>query len=100
MTTTATTTLTWDDLVSREPRLMALRHAVGQETSRGNPHYCANAVWLGYAGRGGGYRNWMTSLVGWGSKHPDLVMRSADAYDLAYHVLYGLLPDCRECGCA
>ncbi len=100
-TTTMTTTdlPTWEDLSAREPRLTQLRRAVEQVSARGNPRFCANAVWYGYAG-GPNFRGQVIRLVGWLADSADPVIRSSDAYDVAYQTLYARLPDCRNCGCA
>ncbi len=96
--TTTPSVLTWDDLAAREPRLAALRQAVERESAHGRLHYCANAAWYGYGGHLG-LKPRLLRLVGWGAQSHDPVLRSSDAYDVAYQTLYDLLPDCRGCGC-
>jgi hypothetical protein len=47
-----------------------------------------------------GIRGRLRRLVGWYAEREDAVLWSMAAYDLAYRMLYGLLPDCRgRCTC-
>ncbi len=89
---------TWQDLVAREPRLAELRVAAERIRPTANASFCANAAWYGYAGQFG-LKPRLLRLVGWGAQNQDPVLRSSDAYDVAYQTLYDLLPDCRGCGC-
>ncbi|MDP9472214.1 MAG: hypothetical protein M3Q71_16370 [Chloroflexota bacterium] len=89
---------TWDDLAAREPRLADLRIAA-ERIRDVDARFCANAAWYGYAGQLG-LKPRLLRLVGWGAQNQDPVLRSSDAYDVAYQTLYALLPDCRGCGCA
>ncbi len=88
---------TWEDLVAREPRLADLRVAA-ERVRDVDASFCANAVWYGYGGHLG-LKPRLLRLVGWGAQNRDPVLRSCDAYDVAYQTLYDLLPDCRGCGC-
>lgn len=87
--------VTWGRLVARIPELAHLRREA-QKTSDADPHFCANYVWY----RPGGLKERLSQLVGWGVASPDPMVRSSEAYDLAYDILYNALPDCRDCGCA
>lgn len=60
---------------------------------RSFPGFCANAVWYGY--RGGGFKDAVLRLVGWGAEGQPAWLKTRQAYDLAYDHLYQLLPDCR-----
>ncbi len=94
----ATDCLTWQDLVEREPRLADLRIVAERVRDAGDGSFCANASWYGYGGQLG-LKPRLLRLVGWGAQSRDPVLRSCDAYDVAYQTLYDLLPDCRGCGC-
>ncbi len=89
---------TWEDLAVREPRLVALRADVERVRVGIDETFCANAAWYGYGGRLG-LKPRLVRLVGWGAQSRDPVLRSCEAYDVAYETLYELLPDCRNCGC-
>jgi len=90
---------TWEDLVRREPRLEALRTVAGAVTSEGDPHFCANATWFGWPGAEPGLKPRLLRLVGWLAESDDPVLRTAAAYDRAYHTIYEELPACERCGC-
>ncbi|MDP9471721.1 MAG: hypothetical protein M3Q71_13835 [Chloroflexota bacterium] len=98
MIVTATDLPTWEDLVEREPRLADLRVAAERIRPTADASFCANAVWYGYGGHLG-LKPRLIRLVGWGAQIHDPVLRSSDAYDVAYQTLYHLLPDCRGCSC-
>ena len=76
-----------------EPRLIDLEKKIkahsAENASNKNP-YCANYAW---AGRDG-FKCEMLPLVGWKSDVPEL--KNSYAYDVVYHYLYHLLPDCRH----
>jgi hypothetical protein len=61
---------------------------------------CADAVWYGSGGCTG-LKARLCRLVGWEAERRggDVALCSTAAYDLAYRVIYGALPDCRGCGC-
>ena len=120
--------LTWASLVEHEPRLNALlADAKSIKDDRSKPNFCANAAWYGYSGWAGLKRR-LLFLVGWNRgmrsegasslevvnlatvpvpprvdlaslSEDEHVLQSPRAYDLAYHRIYGVLPDCRACGC-
>ena len=90
----ATTTLGWNELVAREPRLGDLMAEVRQERAT-DPPYCANARFLGYGGHPG-YKRRIVALVGWFSDAADPELRTRAAYDTAYQRLYNQMPDCRD----
>jgi len=89
--------LTFDDLLRLEPRLLALANEARAYRAEAEHRrsWCANAVWYGP----GNLRSRLMRLVGWCSTHPDPVVRSSRAYEIAYLAIYGLLPDCRRCRC-
>ena len=92
--------LTWEHLTEIEPRLLALEaEARAYRAQRGA--FCANAVWYGYEPGSVGLKRRLSDLVGW--ERRDQTKRgsrltSPDAYDVAYHHLYNLLPGCRHQG--
>ncbi len=85
---------TWGELVRLEPRLRVLQRDV-KAVDGSDPHFCANRVW--YAR--GGFKERLCCLVGWEAERDDPVLRSSEAYDVAYDRLYNLLPPCRDCWC-
>ena len=92
--TTTRPDLTWEALVAAEPELAVLLAEVRAVRDTGHrATFCANAVWYG------AFKPRLGRLVGW-EWGDDAVLGSAAAYDLAYALLYGALPDCRNCGCA
>lgn len=93
-------TLTWGDLLAAEPALAQLEAECrgAKRLARGAKRWCANAFWYGYPGSGyPGIKPRLLYLVGWEARNKAL--RTVAAYDFAYHHLYDLLPDCRECMC-
>lgn len=95
-----TKTLTWADLVAREPRLADLMRDVQRIGANAGPGFCANAVWYGYQTAGYGLKRELMALVGWERWPYDPELNTATAYDLAYTALYDALPDCRhDAGC-
>jgi hypothetical protein len=99
--------LTWEKLCELEPGLKSLERRVLALAKQGRRrNFCANAAWFGY---GNFYcydspRQRLPQLVGWfrpkNTGDPDgTSIRSSEAYDVAYQHLYGLLPNCRRCGC-
>jgi len=90
-------TLTWRELVRREPRLAELLQEA-RTVDDSDPHFCANAVWYGYNGYAG-LKGRLCQLVGWDADTDDPILRTPEAYDLAYDTIYDALPPCRHCGC-
>ncbi len=85
---------TWDLLCKIEPRLLNLLAEVKSvKDDKTKPSFCANDVW--YAD----IKPKLIRLVGWYAGGADYRLRSRGAYNLAIHVLYNELPDCRNCGC-
>jgi hypothetical protein len=85
---------TWAELVRLEPRLLALQRDI-RAVDGSDPHFCANKVWY----RPGGFKDRLCQLVGWYAERDDPVLRSSEAYDVAYDHLYRQLPPCRDCWC-
>jgi hypothetical protein len=90
----------FEALCQIEPRLQGLHErAKAVKDNRRQASFCANAVWYGYSARHPrkGLRGEMAELVGWIAEKPEL--RTTTAYDVAYHVVYDVLPGCRACIC-
>jgi hypothetical protein len=85
--------LTFEKLTELEPRLARLEADILEHTTRyrGTARYCANRHWYGWRGQPG-FKTRMLYLVGFHADNPAL--RTMRAYDVAYHHLYYLLPDC------
>lgn len=86
------TKVTWDELVKAEPRLSQLEASVKAVDDSG-PVFCANWVWVNQ------FKPVLVNLVGWFARDKAAILHTAEAYDIAYDHLYGLLPDCRNCKC-
>ena len=88
----------WETLIDREPRLLDLyEEARAIRDDKHAPHFCANNVWYGRRGWPG-LKERVTALVGW-TRTDDPILGTPQAYDIAYHKIYGALPDCRDCSC-
>jgi hypothetical protein len=85
--------LTWTALVERQPLLAELAHRCASADSGMNEHFCANELWYNQ------FKPKLLELVGWEADTDDLVLRSHEAYELAYEHCYDLLPRCRTCQC-
>jgi len=96
-TSLASVTPTWGELVRREPGLAALLEEVLAEPGDG-ASYCANIAWFGRPG-GLGFKARMAQLVGWSARSADPLLRSSEAYAVAYRALYDPLPPCKACPC-
>lgn len=88
-------------LCKKEPRLLEVyRKVAAIVDDDSKPYFCANEHWYGYGeGEGveGGLREMLDDLVGFFAEDPKL--RTFQAHDLARRVLYGELPNCRNCSC-
>jgi hypothetical protein len=95
----STTILTWQQLVAAEPRLGSLMREIKTvRDDKSRPSFCANAVWYGYYDYPG-FKPRLYELAGWGAKSAPDLLRTMEAYDLAYDKLYAALPNCRNCNC-
>jgi hypothetical protein len=92
---TTTQALTWTVLTEIEPRLLDLERRIKAVKRPRSGYFCANDWWYGR----GGFKRDMLRLVGWDARSNDARITTPEAYDLAYHHLYNLLPDCRGCAC-
>ncbi len=88
------TALSWEGLVALEPELGRLLEEI--RAIEPDERFCANLTWrYRYAPR-------LNVLVGTelrGSGERLAILGRPGAYALARHVLYGALPDCRDCLC-
>ena len=79
----------WLTLAAASPGLRELYRDIKAVKDDG-PSFCANQVWyLRFKPR-------LIELVGYWANGPD-ILRTDEAYDVAYQTLYELLPDCRDC---
>ena len=97
--------LTWEILVQNEPGLkVLLADAELIQDDLTTVNFCANAAWYGYSGHPG-LKPRLLRLVGWrridldDQSDEEQLIRSQQAYSLAYHRIYDVLPNCRNCGC-
>ncbi len=90
----------WDRLVDDEPRLAELLAEARTVRDEGGSYFCANEVWYGYGDPRRGFKARLLPLVGWERRDGPDLLRTEQAYDVAYGFIYDALPDCRgECGC-
>lgn len=85
-----TNDLSWESLLSTDPRLEDLLKAAKDLRSVRNrrPHFCANSYWL--VGLDGlSYKQVVKKLAG----------DNLDAYKVIAEKIYYALPDCRDCFC-
>lgn len=91
------TVLTWEVLAQLEPGLLALEREIkAVKDNKRHKWFCANWVWY----REPNFRKTMIGLVGWAARKDAPILKSREAYHLAYEHLYYLLPECRNCICA
>jgi hypothetical protein len=99
-TITATDRTQWAAFVALEPRLALLLGQIQAiQDDPAQPGFCANAHWYG-AEQNEGLKETLCQLVGWeASPESPPILRTAEAYDTCYTLLYAALPDCRNCSC-
>ncbi len=86
--------MTWNDLVERESRLANLLWDVrAVKDDKTKKSFCANVTWFRQ------FKPRLPALVGWYCEQDDPVLRTQEAYEIAYRYLYHQLPDCRGCWC-
>lgn len=88
------------ELVEIEPRLKSLLADARayKRASKGQHRVCVNERWYGYfQWRGRSLKDRLEKLVGWFADKP--LLRTEDAYDVAYDYIYRALPHCRNCLC-
>jgi hypothetical protein len=91
--------LTFAELAGMEPGLLDLLAEARSHHEDPDPDFCANAYWYGYPGYRPGLKGRLIRLVGMFAEGGG-VLRSSEAYDIAYHTIYNALPDCRgRCAC-
>lgn len=91
----------WTDLMQCEPRLHALLKEIASIRDHHGRHgFCANQWWVRPNPLlGGSLKSRMSDLVGRSAETSNPVLRSSEAYDVAYTILYHALPPCRNCTC-
>ena len=99
-TITAKNRTRWAAFVALEPRLALLLgqiQAIQDDPAQAG--FCANVHWYG-AEQNEGLKETLCQLVGWeASPASPPILRTAEAYDICYTILYAALPDCRNCSC-
>lgn len=88
-----TSAVLWEVLLRREPQLERLQSELAAVRDDGGSSFCANKLWYVR------YEPQLKRLVGNGAEVDDPLLRTREAYELSRHVLYRLLPDCRDCIC-
>lgn len=83
-------------LVEIEPAIGELWEAANAFRMNTPDPFCANACWYGYCGYPG-FKPKVCRLVGWEARKE--VLRTPEAYDLAYDFIADALPGCRNCAC-
>jgi hypothetical protein len=85
---------TWHELVALEPALDDLIRE-----ARASQGLCWSCRWYGRIGAPG-LKQWVIRLVGHQSRHPEPLMHTSSAYDVAYQTVLAAVPDgsCRWCG--
>lgn len=82
--------MTWGELIELEPKLEALRKQI-QLVDDSKPNVCATEIWLKH------FKPRMVQLVGWERIEGPAVLKTEEAYRLAYHVLFHqTMPDCKH----
>jgi hypothetical protein len=91
--------LTWRALTRLEPRLRDLLAEARSHHMNRSLDFYANAVWYGYLGFRPGLKARLRRLVGWTAEQEG-VLRTTEAYELAYRTIYQAPLDCRGwCTC-
>jgi hypothetical protein len=90
-------TLTWEDIIKIEPKLeeLYIKAKSFNEDCDKNKNSCANRVWYGFGGKKS-LKKEMSKLVGWDCNNE--LLNTTSAYDISYHTIYDVLPDCKGCG--
>ena len=85
--------ITWDEIVRRAPILGALYKIA--RNFKTYPGYDKLDVWYGFDGRLG-FKPILVEVVGVAVNH-DSVLRTSEAYDIAYQKIFGALPEFSPC---
>lgn len=84
----------WKQIVTIEPQIQyILDAAIRIKDDGGKESFCANR----YFYEPGGFKDQLSYFVGWSAENPQL--KSENAYDIVYKMIYEALPDCRNCSC-
>jgi hypothetical protein len=87
MTMNCPGSLSWADLVAIEPKLDALYREV-QAVDPYDPDYSFGQAWYGQ----GGFKDALVRLVGWEAAGQPRILKTMEAYDLAYDKLVKAAP--------
>lgn len=83
----------WHQLIAAEPRLIYLFDKARRvQDDHATKSFCANRVWYE------SIKPTVCELVG-DARKGHALLGTSDAYDVAYEVIYNVLPDCRNCLC-
>lgn len=81
----------------KDPEIAEFIAHVLSVRDEGGKSFCPNRVWYGYSNpRTYGLKGDLKHLVGWSGS---TAFRDEESYRVLYEYAYGLLPDCRNCGC-
>jgi hypothetical protein len=83
----------WEELILAEPRLDDLFRAAKHYRVPTAGVFCAEILWHAR------FKPQLTFLVGFRCRSEDPVMRTMQAYDVAFAKIYEALPACRGCAC-
>jgi len=88
-------TLSWNDIVKQEPRLLNLYNEAASLDSSKQARFCAYETWLC------DFKTRVSLLVGWQRKDMGLPMLdTVEAYHVSVIMIMSAFPKCRGCNCA
>lgn len=97
----------WKRAKKLEPGLIPLWQEAKNYHKQRTPLFCANAIWYGYREpEHDGLKTRLCRIIGWDRDYTTpkmeeediLFLRSKEAYDATYTMIYNALPDCRHEG--
>jgi hypothetical protein len=90
--------ITFADLVALEPRLDDLMHEARMHHATMDETFCCSAAWYGFGGYPG-IKPRLVKLVGYERPGSHPILKTEQAYDVAYSAISEALPDCQDCAC-
>lgn len=85
--------VTWEQVSDLVPELK-LMLKLAKSIRRPKGPWCSNNMWYAI------FKPRLCELVGDGCPRKNPMLRSSEAYDIAYKTIYDALPPCRDCLCA
>lgn len=85
--------VTWEQVADLVPDLK-LMLKLAKSIRRPKGSWCSNRMWYAI------FKPRLQELVGDGCPRKNPMLRSSEAYDVAYNTIYNALPPCRDCFCA